>query len=253
MEQRRLSWTVRRNHNRSPDRYRCGRLSRGWHLWMQSHHAFFFKFALLAHAYREANLIAATGGGGVRLRRWAERAGILWSGSGALMIFGCDFAPLQDLYCAHIRSGMPQAFSGFWLRERAAVHREMTQWNAIVPTAQFRDVPAADAVIKAGRQIYHRYHGHVIRAAVPDGKSLAQEYREDTSALTPSAMSSLECMIVGFVCLRTRDLSRLEFIHGAWSRRFLQQSSISGLHIVWILGRCSARCERHPLCHSHFW
>lgn len=157
-------------------------VERAWRLWMQSHHTIFVSFTVLAYSY-EKLIRAALDGVTDAIDRWATRVSALWVMSGALMAHGCDFSPLMSIYCTHIRSTMPCAFSGTWSREWALVHRQCGRWREMVSRRQASAVLAADNLVNAGIEKYHSYHRQVMKDAVPDGKSLAQHHKVETGSL----------------------------------------------------------------------
>jgi hypothetical protein len=78
--------------------------------WFLSHHLFIIQLALTAYCLKEATTNDAN--------RWAMLASRLRKGCGALFLYSIDFKPCAPLYSCAIRSDMPTAFSGFWIRER---------------------------------------------------------------------------------------------------------------------------------------
>jgi hypothetical protein len=94
------------------------------------------------------------------------------------MVYGCDFHPTQPIYGIYIRSKMPEAFSGFWLREWIRVREAREAWETLMITTQGPEVLELERAVRQGLQAYHAYHGRVMRTAVPDGQSLAQNYHK---------------------------------------------------------------------------
>jgi len=153
-------------------------IARAWRLWIQSHHSFLCDFSVLAYAYDHLTVEAAARPASAQARQWAEDVAALWRTAGALMIYGCDFHPTQAIYCTYIRSKMPEAFSGFWLREWILVRAAREAWEKLVSDKRSPEVVELENITRRGLQIYHNYHGHVMRTAVEDGTSLAQDYHK---------------------------------------------------------------------------
>ncbi len=149
-------------------------IDRAWRLWMQSHHSFFYIFSVLAYAYER--LLESVEKPTYIATQWAEEVAALWRSSGALMKYGCDFHPTLMIYCTYIRTQMPEAFSGFWLREWLEVRKASRAWEKVVCTDSRLELLNLQSTVKKGLQTYHQYHDEVMRAAVPDGNSLARDY-----------------------------------------------------------------------------
>jgi hypothetical protein len=92
------------------------------------------------------------------------------------MKYGTDFHPTQTIYCTYIRPQMPEAFSGFWLREWIDVRRASRAWEEVVSPGSRLELLELQSTVRKGLQTYHGYHGQVMRAAVPEGNSLARDY-----------------------------------------------------------------------------
>jgi hypothetical protein len=152
------------------------RIDRAWRLWMQSHHSFFYTFSVLAYAY-DRLLESVEKLDFTSAKQWAEDVAALWRSSGALMNYGCDFYPTQTIYCTYIRTQMPEAFSGFWLREWIEVRKASRAWEKGGCTNTRPEVLELQGIVRKGLQTYHDYHDRVMRAAVPDVNSLAQDHR----------------------------------------------------------------------------
>ncbi len=147
--------------------------------WFQSHHLFILELALTGHCLAEA-VRQSTDPHQAKL--WANLASRLRKGCGALFLYGIDFQPCSEIYCDAIRSSMPPAFSGFWIRERQqgfqpALVRFLRTFS--LDTAdKFNSSPGNNWTIADER--YHKLHLDSMYAAVPDGKSLASQYRQET-------------------------------------------------------------------------
>jgi hypothetical protein len=187
---------------------------RAWYRWLQSHHSFFLIFSLLAYGYTglnnataESDFSAAT--------TWAEYVSALWRSAGGLMRYGCDFEPLKPIYEKHIRSTMPEGFSGFWIREWVAVKEASLAWQHLTATHPRKEVADMNAVIQTGRGIYNDHHHYVMHAAVTDGKSLARKYIEQQGC--PHCMTEIELKIYDnwFRVTRVGDQTKPEFMNVA--------------------------------------
>lgn len=149
-------------------------VARAWRLWIASHHAFFPIYGLLAYAYDEM-LAAERRGDDLALTKWTRRSVDLHRAAGALFAVGMDFSPTMDIYEGHIRPSMPEAFSGHWLSEAAAVAESRRAWTDLEATREA--VSEAKEIELQGRGIYDKYHRGVMRRSVSDGRSLANKYR----------------------------------------------------------------------------
>lgn len=172
-------WSLPRNvaQHRPTLEIRTDEIAHAWRLWIQSHHSFLCVFSVLAYAY-ERLTESATQPASPQSRQWAEDVATLWKTAGALMVYGCDFHPTQEIYCTHIRPRMPEAFSGFWLREWILLRTARESWETLVSSKQSPQVLELEDIARHGLRDYHDYHGRVMRIAVPDGKSLAFDYHK---------------------------------------------------------------------------
>lgn len=152
-------------------------LDRAWRVWMLSHHAFFPVYALLAETYEEmANAGAA--GDWRKAISLARRSADLNLAAGALLAFGIDFEPAAELY-ARLRSLMPPAFSGFWLREAEVLTESRGRWTG-VEVIQGTEIGDAIAIERQGRNKYHAYHVEIMHRTVPNGQSLRKTYAKES-------------------------------------------------------------------------
>jgi hypothetical protein len=184
-------------------------IARAWRLWLQSHHGFFFNFAILAYAYDQLSE-AANKSALAAATQWAEDVAALWRSAGALMMYGCDFHPTQAIYCAYIRAEMPEAFSGFWLREWVEVRRSSHIWDQVARAIASPELAALQTVVKAGQHAYHRHHEYVMHVAVPDGKSLAREYQSQQGSAHPITEHEFQSYDAWFRAVRVAQ-TRAEF------------------------------------------
>jgi hypothetical protein len=169
---------------------RTAEIARAWRLWIQSHHSFLCVFSVLAYAY-DRLLESAAPPAYAQARQWAEDVSALWKTAGALMVYGCDFYPTQAIYCTYIRTQMPAAFSGFWLREWILVRTAMRAWEEWLSNKQTPELLELQATVRQGLQVYHDHHDRVMQAAVPDGKSLAHDYHKLNGCKHPVAEHEL--------------------------------------------------------------
>lgn len=150
--------------------------------------------------------------------------------AGALMEYCVDFAPRMYTYCQHIRSPMPEAFSGFWARESVAERHAEAAWSEVAGASKIPEVAAANIKVKAAHQAYHRYHVGVMKTSVPDGRSLAQIYRKEHGCGHSVTERDMDVYDKIFRVVRSTSLSKLEFMRVA-CRTFLDTlSRISAGH-----------------------
>ncbi|MGH9822986.1 MAG: hypothetical protein ACREDR_07030, partial [Blastocatellia bacterium] len=187
---------------------------RAWKRWLQSHHSFFFNFALLSYSY-DRLLDALDTPGASSQKIWADRISALWKAGGGLMRYGCDFEPLRLIYEGRIRVAMPPAFSGFWLREWEVLRAKLPVWQNIVVQKSTAELAALDRTIKAGFGVYSEHHDYVIHAAVTNGKSLAQDYAKQRRCLYHITEADFKVYDDWFLISRVEGLTRTEFMNTA--------------------------------------
>lgn len=156
----------------------------GWRKFFVSHAAFFHVFALLADCYREATTALAAGDWPLRE---IQRASALWRLAGALMLYGVDFSPTEEIYQGYIRPQMPEAFSGTWLREYALVTESRRAFDRALEAragAHREVVRDLKSGLAEGEKCYHTYHFQVMLACVPDLTSKLQEYQVEHGKLS---------------------------------------------------------------------
>jgi hypothetical protein len=181
--------------------------------WFTSHHLFIPKLALIGYALNEV----------VRLRSlemleqaryWMRLACRMRKGCGALFLFGVDFSPCATIYGEVIRKNMPEAFSGFWIRERQHCYLPaLKNFSHVCPQT------AADDLFKALREdwaaaecLYHELHRQSMYMAVTDGISLARDYQRETGKAHDINEKEFQCYDNWFCIDRSEGLTRLEYI-----------------------------------------
>lgn len=189
-----------------------------WHKWMISHVAFFFEFSTLASLYKKLSDCVATGKM-ENAQIYAERGARLWAGSGALMRHSVDFSPTEDIYKNHIRSMMPEGFSGEWIREWALLNRDQQRWRDL-----FRGLAEAEATWKAveerlrsGERVYHSHHKKTMVACVPELQSLARKYERKYGPLNITEQQ-FAIYDSWFHLHRSKDVSIAQYVEsGCWA------------------------------------
>jgi hypothetical protein len=181
--------------------------------WFLSHHLFIPTLALTGHCLTEA-VQAMRGGLRERVQDWVRLASRLRKGCGSLFLYGLDFKPCVVIYCGAIRSNMPPAFSGFWIRER-----EHCFQPALVSFFNTFPLHTADDLCERLRndwaiadQRYHELHERAMLLAVPNGKSLADIYRDETGKCHRITEQEFEHYDTWFCIERSPDLTRLDYI-----------------------------------------
>lgn len=158
----------------------------GWQRFFRSHFAFFYDLALLGECYREiARSVAAEDLPG--LRRTVDRTCTLWRAAGALMLYGIDFYPTEEIYKSHIRPHMPPGLSGTWLREYIVCGQWKRRWQD-KQEVEFERHEMADlkARLRQAEKCYHLQHRQVMQACVPEMISLLQNYVSSNGQLDPT-------------------------------------------------------------------
>jgi hypothetical protein len=178
--------------------------------WFLSHHLFISQLALTGFCLKEsversAKIKEAT--------YWASLASRLRKSCGALFLYGIDFKPCAALYSGAIRSNMPPAFSGFWIRERQhyfqPAHVRFTR-TFPVSLDRFNLNPNNRWAIAEKR--YHELHEQSMYAAVPDGKSLSAEYREQNGKPHRISEEQFHDYDLWFCIERSATINRLHYI-----------------------------------------
>ena len=145
--------------------------------WFLSHHLFISELTLVAQCLNES--VDRLQSDSRQAKDWASLASRLRKGCGALFLYGIEFEPCSTIYSDAIRSDMPPAFSGYWIRERQhSFQPALNRFRRTFPTDHddtfLRSIrtnwDSAD-----GR--YHELHILSMHLAVPDGNSLAGQYR----------------------------------------------------------------------------
>jgi hypothetical protein len=179
--------------------------------WFVSHHIFILQLALTAHCLKEAVRQSADSSAA---SRWANLASRLRKGCGALFLYAIDFQPCATIYCGAIRSDMPQAFSGYWIRERQHYFQPaLVRFNRsfkIDPQDKFNLSPGNNWALAEKR--YHELHEASMHLAVEDGKSLASQYREENGKPHRISKEEFRQYDTWFAIERRPDASRLDYV-----------------------------------------
>lgn len=177
--------------------------------WFLSHHLFITQLALTGFCLKESVTHSANIN---KADFWAKQASRLRTSCGALFLYGIDFAPCPALYCGAIRSNMPAAFSGFWIRERQQyfqpAHVRFTKTFPVSSETSFN--PHNRWAIADKR--YHELHVQSMYAAVPNGKSLSAEYREQHGKPHRISEEQFREYDLWFCIDRTVEVNRLDYI-----------------------------------------
>jgi hypothetical protein len=121
-----------------------------------------------------------------------------------------DFSPTIEIYEGYIRAFMPEAFSGHWLQEAAAVSTSRRRWTDL--EAARETVREAKREELRGRGIYDQYHRAVMRSSVSDGRSLANKYRHINGC--PHQITQEEFDVYDrWFRIRRVSMSRLVFVN----------------------------------------
>src|SRR5262245_12658885 len=185
----------------------------GMRRWFLGHHAFIPLMAINGYCL-EAVADASDAGRPDEARSWAALASRLRVGPGALIRYGIDFLPCTSIYGSAIRSGMPEAFSGFWIRERQFGFQpaHVRFCRAFPPQHPDRAVVRLRADMDAAHHRYHALHAEVMRLAVPDGQSLAAEYHRIHGRMHEIADAEFDAYDAWFCIERRSELTRLEYL-----------------------------------------
>jgi hypothetical protein len=200
----------------SPNCYRVPTEIESWSAlkrWFSSHHLFIPQLALTGYCLGKVTR-ARESGQPERARYWMRLASRLRKGCGALFMFAVDYSPCAAIYCEVIRGNMPVAFSGFWIRER--------QHNYLPALKQFSGAclnsSAEELCItlrkewSAAERRYHELHEQSMYLAVPDGVSLARNYRHETGKGHEITEREFQCYDTWFCIDRSYELTRLEYV-----------------------------------------
>lgn len=181
--------------------------------WFASHHLFIPQLALAGYCLFEAARAREAEDAEAALY-WTRLAARLRKGCGALFMYGVDFSPCATIYCEAIRKNMPEAFSGFWIRERQHCFQPaLRQFSCACPAgSDDESCRALRDEWSAAERRYHELHEQSMYLAVPDGMSLARSYRHETGkshAITELEFQSYDAW---FCIDRSDELTRLEYV-----------------------------------------
>lgn len=181
--------------------------------WFSSHHLFIPQLALTGHCLNQV-VIAKKSGSPEEARYWMKLASRLRKGCGALFLFGIDFSPCTAIYCETIRKNMPEAFSGFWIRElQHCFLPALKEFSNVCPanaSDQFAQM-LRDEWKTADRR-YRELHEQSMYRAVPDGVSLARTYRHETGEHHSITETEFQIYDTWFCIDRSDQLTQLEYI-----------------------------------------
>ena len=100
---------------------------------------------------------------------FVRKAATIRMACGSLFMYAVDFAPCMKIYCGDIRPDMPEAFSGFEIRERAFCSEPAIVEFLKVFRARPEDPICKEAMgiwARADRK-YNEAHIRCMKAAVP--------------------------------------------------------------------------------------
>lgn len=193
-----------------------------WGRFFLCHVVFFYGFALLSESYRRMiELLWTNDQSG--LEKELERTGTLWAFSGHVMLYGVDFVSTETVYKGYIRPYMPEALSGTWIPEARLIETRKLQLDQALrssglPVEKKRQV---ERRLRRAEQIYHRRHGEVMKACVPELVSKLQKYKQDHGTFQQEdrhsdvidhwfhVRRSTEIDLAGYVETGCREISRL--------------------------------------------
>jgi hypothetical protein len=168
-----------------PEEAEC---ERGWKRWLLSHHLFVPTLALTGYCLERAAEAIAAHRVSDEADRWMDCAAKLRRGCGALFLYGVDFEPCSAIYCEHIRSRMPPAFSGYQIRERqnaflpglAAFRESSSRSGASVDHARLHDLWVESDIR------YHASHQRCIMRAIASAPASHTATQESVSGAPES-------------------------------------------------------------------
>jgi len=179
-----------------------------------SHHLFITQLALLAACLTTAASSASLNA--QLAAHWANLAARLRRGCGALFLYGISVEPVSAIYADTIRSDMPPAFSGFWIRERQhSFQPALNRFLRIFPEHAEDNLRArARQGWDSADRRYHELHERSMHLAVPNGDSLADEYRKAHNGKPHKILAAeFEEYDRWFAIDRSPSVSRLEYVH----------------------------------------
>lgn len=156
-----------------------------WRKFLFAHFAFFFDFAFLAEVYGRA-FEALEVRDFVRIDIHSDQICHLWRAAGALIRYGVDFTPTEELYKVYIRPAMPEGLSGSWLREYQQLRLRKKAWRSATLRCTGPDAPRvqqAGARVVEAEKDYHKLHFQVMQACVPELTSMLQAYESEHGPL----------------------------------------------------------------------
>lgn len=200
----------------------------GWKRWLLSHHFFIPLLAMIGHALSSA-ANAMRDGRRQQVREWVDLASRMRRGCGALFMYSIDFQPCSTIYCRHIRSQMPAAFSGYEIRERQSSFQPAVElFHDTFPKCATETLAQEMRSLWIAADVrYHELHERCMVQAVP-GRA-AEVVGEKTSAGRPESLRAAhrrehgEVPPIGedayqeydrwFAIERRPDVTRLDYVY----------------------------------------
>lgn len=181
--------------------------------WFLSHHLFITQLSLLVGCLTTAASLASEDA--QLAAHWANLAARLRRGCGALFLYGISVEPVSEIYVGTIRKEMPPAFSGFWIRERHSFQPALNHFlRSFSEDAEDKVLACAWQAWDIADQRYHELHERSMYLAVPNGNSLADEYRKAHNNKPHKILDGeFEQYDRWFAIDRSPTVSRLEYVH----------------------------------------
>src|SRR5881394_4016739 len=180
--------------------------------WFTSHHLFIPELALTGYCLKKV-VRARTNEEPDRAQYWMNLAASLRKGCASLFLYGVGFEPCAEVYGTVIRPNMPEAFSGFWIRERQnCLVDAMKVFSSNCPaTAKDPLAQTLRGTWAAAEKRYHQLHRQSIFLAVPDGISLARDYQKLTGEAHVITEQEFQSYDVWFCIDRCDAVTRLDY------------------------------------------
>lgn len=181
--------------------------------WFTSHHLFIPQLALTGYCLNEV-VRAQTNEESDQAKYWMNLASSLRKGCAGLFLYGVDYKPCAEVYGTSIRPNMPEAFSGFWIRERQnCLVDAMKAFSSNCPaTAKDPLAQTLRSTWAAAEKRYHELHRQSIFLAVPDGISLARDYQKQTGEAHVITEQEFQSYDVWFCIDRCDAVTRLDYV-----------------------------------------
>jgi hypothetical protein len=198
----------------------------GWKKWMLSHHYFIPLLALTGQTLASA-AESLRAGRRQDAQKALDAASRMRRGCGALFMYSVDFQPCSEIYCTHIRSKMPPAFSGYEIRERQnSFQPALASFNSEFPKGNLDSFVQEMRLMWIAADLrYKELHVRCMVQAVPSKpndpesnqppkpESLRAAHRRQHGEVPPIGEENYEAYDRWFAVERRDDITWIDYVY----------------------------------------